>query len=464
MALLKRQETFFRRLDIVDTDAAGAILNMAGVPRASFIARTHHPTISLPYLRAFDASVVRAWCALADVESPSERTRMLAHMPTALGGCGFTSHELTAANAFNASFEAAMGTSFVDQRSRSLASNVAIQKKLCTDPAMAAHIRETSKKGTATWLHHPDAGKHFGEAAYGAALRHRLRTGHKCLPASSHCPGCHASCTSDEFSAHVAGCARIHGFNVSARHAATKRALDDIFRKAAVPSDGAEPREFGGHCCPGCGATIKEDVAAHISSCKAITVAQRAHGVPSARRIGPDGRCYLGGPPVVFDVTVVSPTAPSYITRAPDTAMSLRKKEKTALYGAAVAAQGEEFVVFGATAFGSLTAESIKLLGRVAAHAPGKVTRHELMGSMATYIALSSGQVIAAAERRVGCVLRNKRPPDRPDAPAAAADPGAPAAAADPDSALLSIATVTQTLQTTSGRATDASENGDAAQ
>ena len=203
---------------------------------------------------------------------------------------------------------------------------------------------------------------------------------------------------------------------------------------------------------------MKDNVAAHIETCKAITPAQRAHGVPSARRTGPDGRCYLGGPAVVFDVTVVSPTAPSYISRAADTAMSLRKKEKEALYGAAVAAQGEEFVVFGATAFGSLTAESVKLLGRVAAHAPDKVTRHALMSIMATSVVLSSGQVIAAAERRVGCVFRIKRPPDRPDAPAAAA-PDAPAAA-DPDSALSSTATVAQTLQTTSGRVAVASVDG----
>lgn len=472
-ALEAKQTAFFRRLGLVDSDAALAILQASGIPRASFIARTHRPAVSSSYLADFDAKVIRAWSDMSETATdPSTATRLLAHLPTDLGGCGLTSHLMTAPDAYAASFETAMGISNVTQANRSLATNIALQKQLADEtPEMAAHLAETSKAGTATWMADGGATR-FSPQAYGAALRHRLRAPHRSLPERMTCPGCLFSCDGQSFSAHVVGCARLRGHNASSRHATVKRTIEGILRTAAVPSDGTEPREYGADCCPGCHLQLDADTTrAHIATCASITPKQRAAGTATARRTGPDGRCYLGGAPVVYDVTVVSPTAPSYIRERPDTAMARRVQDKNKAYGDAVAAAGEEFVVFGATAFGHLSSTSSQLISRIVANSP-TVSRKEACWSLSTCIALETGQVLIAAERRLGVIHATvgRSSPPRPPPSSPPPPPPAQTAGGRPEATqrflhaverqrAAAVIVTTQTASTTSGRVVASGED-----
>jgi hypothetical protein len=115
---LADQETFFRRLKLAPPDVAGRLLRYCGVPRASFLARTHKPEVASAFLKDFDGLVTDAWCHLAEIAAPSQETLTLAHLPWDMGGCGFTRHLAIAKQAYAASSEAAFGISNVKQADR----------------------------------------------------------------------------------------------------------------------------------------------------------------------------------------------------------------------------------------------------------------------------------------------------------------------------------------------------------
>jgi hypothetical protein len=178
-----------------------------------------------------------------------------------------------------------------------------------------------------------------------------------------------------------------------------------MLQESGVPCDSQEPREFGEYICPGCNEKFTSDSLAqeHLRTCTSVAPAKRAAGL-KPRRSGPDGRAYFAEGSVVFDVTVVSPDAPSYVGKSLDAALDSRLRDKTKKYGAAVQAAGEELVVLGMTGYGALSDQSQQFCRRVATASGGLVRAYEMREKLSCVAALMTGHVLYAAERRAGVV------------------------------------------------------------
>ena len=124
-----------------------------------------------------------------------------------------------------------------------------------------------------------------------------------------------------------------------------------------------------------------------------------------ARRSGPDGRLYIGGQQVVYDVTVVCPTAPSFQKKGVHAAFSERIKDKVARYKQRVeATPGQSFAVVGGTSFGHLCGDTVQLLQRLSAASDGEVPVSELRARLSSALVFASGQVLSSMETRRGVV------------------------------------------------------------
>ena len=224
------------------------------------------------------------------------------------------------------------------------------------------------------------------------------------------CPGCNISLTPAEFAPHTAGCARIHGFNASSRHANVKVVLASVLLDGGIPYERTEPREWKSIVCPGCReklpATDPKAANLHIQQCATTTTEQKAAGADRARKTGPDGAATMGGKRHVYDVTVSSTTAPSF---KPKEGIARRIAEKEKLYGEQIAAQGDVFVVFAASAFGSLDTTAVKFMKQICS-THDRLERYEAFARVATAITLSTGKVIREAERLAGVIHRVTAP------------------------------------------------------
>jgi hypothetical protein len=434
---LEDQRLFFQRLALMDPDVAAAVLSVAGVPRAGYIARTHAPGVSAAFTLTFDGLVERAWCTLADIDSEdvSDTTKDIAHLPSSLGGLGFTRATRIAADAYTASMDFAFGTSNVSQRDRSTAENLKVVEKLKADKAVATHLEAAKEAGDL--LRHPSDRPVDGEA-FRAFLRLRLRAGHRSLPAMLKCPGCDCMLSKVEFGPHVAGCTRVRGYNPSSRHAGAKKCIDHVMRICGVSTDATEPREVRTATCPGhgCHARVDESAAAqHLATCPKVTPEQRRIGL-TMRSSGPDGRVYFDDTSVVYDFTTVSPTAPSFAQKGHTAAMDARVAEKTKLYASRVTAGGEEFVIAGATTFGALSKGLKHMIIRAVNASAYDVDIDPVLRFVARFVATSSGRVIASAERKAG-VIHQRATLVAP--PAQVAQPAAPTSSRPPTPAVTEV-------------------------
>jgi hypothetical protein len=424
---LDDQRLFFERLSLMDPDVAAAVLSVAGVPRAGYIARTHAPDVSVAFTLPFDGYVELAWCKMADVnpDTASEVSKDLAHLPASLGGLGFTRATRIAPDAYTASTDFAFGISNVSQRDRSTAANLKTVEKLRTDKAVATHLESVKEAGNL--LRHPSE-RPVDSGSFRAFLRLLLRAAHFSLPDRLDCPGCRHTLTSVEFGPHVAGCTRVSGFNPSSRHAGAKKCIDHVMRLCGISTDTTEPREVRTATCPGCHKRVDEaNSATHLATCTSVSAEQRRKGA-TMRSSGPDGRVYFEDTQVVYDFTTVSPTAPSFAQKGHTAAMDARVTEKRRLYAARVIAGGEEFVVAGATVFGALGRDLKQLLIRAANASAYDVDIDALLRFVALYVATASGRVIASAERKAGVIHQRAQLTAAPAQPTQARAP-TPAAA-----------------------------------
>jgi hypothetical protein len=406
--VFKSQESFFKRLVLLPSDAACSILTICGVPKANYIIRTHDPKIAARFISSFDDHVTAAYSEIAEIDA-DDTTKAIAHLPVKMGGCGWTNMARTAKHAYDASREKAMNISRVSQKDRVLAENELLVTMLSKDKAVAAHLKSTSEAGTAPWLIDVSADENACASHFAAAARVRLRKAHRTLGARITCSGCKMVMDACEFHEHSGGCARLHGHNASSRHAAVKDEVDGIFHDARINFDVKEPREYQCVVCPGCHARLKHEAAkAHFDSCTEINSQQRTAGVPNARLTGPDGRCYIKKSKYVYDVTVISPTCKSYRDKPSGEGIKRRSNEKHRLYDDQVEAHGETLVILGATMFGHLSDESMNFLGHVCKNPGSSITVDEAAKRLSVCIALSTGRIIHDAEQRAGAIHRQQ--------------------------------------------------------
>ena len=421
--LLKRlaeHETFFRRLPMLDSDIALAILKKCGVPRVAYLARTNKPEIVAPLLQGFDRSVLAAFCEICDMAAPSAESTAFLELSQSAGGIGLTCWAKRCSISYAASYEASLfpphgPISNVSEHNRCLEMEHRALAVIKDRPAMAAHLAAT--KGCTDVTRDVTTALFFPREAVQCYFRWLAGAVHPQIPARIACPGCKHELSRGDFYGHVAGCATCHGYNASSRHAAMKKVLHDILTALGIDFDEHEPREFNSYTCKGCNTKlVGKAIDTHPRECAKSR--DTKGGVLAARGSGPDGRIYIPGddrakPPrkprvVVWDVTIVSMTAPSHLGKSLEDAFGERTSAKNSRYQAQVEQSrdrpGQEFVVIGGSAFGQLSASTVRLFKELVASSNSGVTVAATLKKFSAALSFCSGHVIAEAERRVGVV------------------------------------------------------------
>jgi hypothetical protein len=236
------------------------------------------------------------------------------------------------------------------------------------------------------------------------------------MPSRARCRGCGHEYDSRDLQQHVVGCTRLHGYNASSRHAAVNQELHSVLHDMGATYEQHEPREFSSFACTGCMQSFDshDDAAAHMLSCCRVDSLDASDPKPRPRRCGPDGRVFVSrvntatnlpdAVPVVYDITIVSPAAPSYVGRKVD-AWDSRVRDKTAKYEKAVTEQrpGQTLAVVGGTCYGALSEPTIAFLREVLKSCPSScVLLDEVRRRLSSAIVFSSGALLLNAERAIG--------------------------------------------------------------
>ena len=92
---LHKHDSLFRRFAMLPPNQAGPLLRLCGIPRMTYLLRTHETELILPSARIFDGMVheivkMIAYDAMTRVQ---EECTILLHLPATLGGQGFTRTE-----------------------------------------------------------------------------------------------------------------------------------------------------------------------------------------------------------------------------------------------------------------------------------------------------------------------------------------------------------------------------------
>ena len=412
---------FFRRLELLDPDVGACLLRNSGIPRVSYLVRTHSPDVIKESVIGFDTLVRQAWCVLLDIEpvdskkpgsGPSPTTQALAGLGARHGGMGFTVWEARCANAYAASREAALGLSSVRESDRSLAAEVKVVEGLQRDVSVKAHMLATVD--SALLMRDTTTGQHYPTQGIQSWFRFLVRASAKGMPEKFICPGsgCGMQLTQATYQAHFAGCTHCRGYNASSRHASLKHTWHEIVDLLGFQSESKEPRFLQKLECR-CGLKVKaEEMNAHQESC---SKAHDAKGVRiQPRPVGPDVAFSIPqsnsipGRDVIVDITVMSVTAGSYASSKGvlEHAWKGRTATKDGLYKSLVEASGSEFWVVGGSAFGQLSASTELLLKQMVAASNTKVSYGFVAMKLASALAMCSGHVIAEGERRFGFVAK----------------------------------------------------------
>ena len=140
-----------------------------------------------------------------------------------------------------------------------------IQTNLLKNKEWAPTIKACSKKGSYEWL--IGNRKIIPSHIYTLNIMSRLKISHPQLPNSLLCPGCKKLLSSSEALAHIPGCVKCAGHNVTTKHHALVRYLYELCLRAGLPCE-REPRQFSYYECSACAATIHpENKTEHARTC-----------------------------------------------------------------------------------------------------------------------------------------------------------------------------------------------------
>ena len=372
--------TFFRRLRLCLGPHGSALLAAAGVPKVNYLLRTHDAPVTLSVAGSFDGEVRKTWCEWAQCDA-DDVSRAFAHLPTSMGGLGFTSAEQTAKAAYDASLMQALHSADAaiagDSKQRALVNvvNTALAKwldglTLANDPKVdvARHRALNSAPGTASLFRDPTARARYRE--WSAAMRHRLLAPLSKSPEAVCCSGCSTTMTQREFLLHAAGCSQLRGFNASSRHASLKLAVKQLLHDAGIQFLATEPRHLRKATCPGCQTVVVEEkFAEHARTCTRYderTMERPRGGGPDILVVNMPGSTK---PFTALDVTCVSlgTAAAAERNSAPETLFRARETQKIEKYGADCAANDVEFVVIAVSECGQLSDATRRFVDRIAA-------------------------------------------------------------------------------------------------
>ena len=340
-----------------------------------------------------------AWSTIAQCFVDDE-VRGVAHLPSQLGGMGFTRYTRILDAAFDASSRTAMGDCRISQRDRVLQVNRGFANVLREkDSRLAHHLDECQLPGASAWLKSAHGSNYIDDQSFSAAMRFGLWSYAPRGLSNAACPGCNYSgADMRDWMAHVSSCARLHGYNASTRHAAIKKIIQALCNWCGVPYDHKEPR-FKTSSCPGCNTVFSSDqIIAHVRQCRDIEASKRQSCSP--HRSGPDMTLYFDDGTMTVDFTVIGTTCPSYAGKTTESLFKARRQVKFNKYENAVTADGHTFVVVAVTALGHLSKDSTRFIEKIAR--AGGITTREAKLPFQQAAAVATGRCVLNAEREAG--------------------------------------------------------------
>ena len=394
----RRHATFFRRLRDVNGPQGMSILTRCGVPRASYLCRTHDPDVVNSVVSDFDRDVLGAAQHIIGGDiSPVVRAWL--HLPARFyGGLGLRQMATVASTAYAASRdEALLGRS----EDRTQQARMAVLDK---DTAMRLSDTEI-----APWLARAreEDGRAGGFASdhslsvvpdvYSAALRGRYGIPVRGTPASVNCPGCHAPMSAMEFTAHGKYCSRIPGDNRNHAHSVLGKAFDAVLAAAGAIFTPREVREFGTTTCPACTVSVPSSTwSTHARICPRLSADERRR---APRCHGPDRKYQLSwnGITTVIDFTIVYEQASSHRGKTLTRCFNMAKARKLASYAKDCEKAGYTLVVGAVASTGLLSSEFAEELRRIAT--AGSLHPRTVLRRMSTAAVIASGGSLLNAER-----------------------------------------------------------------
>lgn len=374
-------DVFFRRLACCYGPWASALLASCGVPKINHILRTHSPEVTVDVAQRFDEdteSVIRSW---TNIDAPKMTDKELnifrafLHLPTAMGGMGFSRSAHIAASAYAASSSTLFVSDKLMQRSQKAFSEP-VNKRVAKfiDDASELHARHrdfNSQKGTAAIFRDPTF------KANPAAWRMQMlwRTAGRLKGIDDFgltCPGCkHDHKDYLAFMFHIGTCPLISGSNATASHYKVTKALNQWCHQSGLVVDSTEPRDLSHVVCPGCRTQMKPDEwSAHKTTC------DKCHSAtPDPRITGPDGRIWnvstsnnteVNFVAVVYDYTQVGARQSSHLSLDIKNLFTARENKKAQLYAEQASKQQQELVTLASTEDGVFNKQGRRLLEALA--------------------------------------------------------------------------------------------------
>ncbi len=343
---LNKCKPFFALTAKLAPEIALPVLSRCGVPRSNYLLRTHLPDHTKKFAINFDDMTLTALAAILRV--PLEQIRReevirCIHLPLAMGGLGITAAAFIAPFAYDASVNADVEGAET-QKSLTSQLNKTIIGSLPEE--LVAHLKLGENAG---WIYSMQPNPHYGQ---GILLQ---VTGHSDVVCICSCG--HRS-TQRELALHALGCTKVHGPNVSSRHAAVKSTIINFCKRNGI-------------------AISDEPVVYH-------------DGISTKRC---DIRLVLPTEDVYVDVTIANAACKTHAGKPLSTIERNKTREKEASYLEHVAALNGHLVTFVAEARGTLAPAALHLCKRLDALQIVKQKGH-IAKEIQTALARANGSIL----------------------------------------------------------------------
>jgi len=383
---LKQGRRHMERVKKVDGHEGLLILLKSMQPRWGYILRTHPPTITDTFAAAADEILVDGLCFFLGFNLTKE-ANMMRSLPTRYGGAGLVSPFAIRKVAYDSSLAASKvpldlphGEYLKARKELPSQSQLtepihhAVLALLNVRPEMRLHLSDAATTSSSHWLRRlPTCAPPLNRTQVGAMLQLRFAMRHPMC--SNRCPGCNLQLSDTRFAAHVSGCTRIKGHNVSSAHADFKRGMRSIARHCGVTVDPTEPSQYD---------------------------------IPEGEtKIHPDIRFRpLDKTPIVVDVgTTAGVLFASNSPPAGIPAILKREKDKEKLYKEMVESNGECFLPVIVSALGSITATSEPLWNALAAE-HNRMQPVQVRDEISFYAARARADALLKVEETLGAPHR----------------------------------------------------------
>ena len=198
-----KHDSLFRRFAMLPPNQAGPLLRLCGIPRMTYLLRTHETELILPSARIFDGMVheIVKMIACDAMTRVQEECTILLHLPSTLGGQGFTRTEWIQPHAYAAARSLALGGNAPLKQDTLVAQlNTCLAKQVDSmGPIQKAHRLGCAKRNAQRYA--ASTNDPWTSAAYSAYFRWvtvvydtDIRIG-----AMHQCPGCNHLLTDREY-------------------------------------------------------------------------------------------------------------------------------------------------------------------------------------------------------------------------------------------------------------------------